>query len=256
MIPLQRPLAILDLETTGLSLSSDRIVEICILKIIPSGEQVWFEQRINPTIPIPPKVSAIHGIYDHDVADKPTFAQLGQTIFDFLTNCDFGGYNSNFFDIPMLNEEFLRLELNLQLDSRKFVDVFRIFQKMEPRDLKAAYQFYCGKQLENAHSARADVAATWEVLQSQLEKYTQISRDMNDLHTFTAEDNRFVDLGRRMVYEGKDILFNFGKYKGQSVEKVLKENPQYYDWILKGDFLLDTKNKLREIMLRIKYNTK
>jgi len=260
MLNLKVPLAIFDLEATGLNLAKDRIVEISILKVQPDNSHEWYNKRINPTIPIPEEVSKIHGIYDEDIKEAPTFEQVSKEILKFIEGCDLGGYNSNKYDIPLLKEEMLRVELDLKMESRKIVDVFRIFQKMEPRDLGSAYKFYCGKTLENAHTAAADVQATYEVLLGQLERYgDKLENNMEFLHQFTSDGNKFVDSGRRMILDNGVVKFNFGKFRNQPVEKVLKENPQYYDWIMKNDFLLDTKQQLHKIYLQnlqTKFRTK
>ncbi len=257
MLQLTKPLAIFDLEATGINLASDRVVEISILKIHPDNTEEWKTMRINPTIPIPQQSSDIHGIYDEDVKDAPTFEEAAQELYNFLENCDLGGYNSNRFDVPMLKEEFLRVNMDLKTEQRKMVDVFRIFQKMEPRDLTSAYRFYCQKTLVNAHSASADVQATYEILLGQLKMYGEkLENNLDFLNEFTSDGNKFVDSGRRLVLEDGVVKFNFGKYKGKPVEQVLKSAPQYYDWIMKNDFLLDTKQKLTNIYLKLKYKVK
>lgn len=257
MLDLKCPLAIFDLEATGVNLAKDRVVEISILKIFPDQRQEWKTMRINPTIPIPKEVSEIHGIYDDDVKDAPTFKDAASELAKFFEDCDLGGYNSNKFDIPLLKEEFLRAEIEFDTSKRQFVDVFRIFLKMEPRDLTSAYKFYCGKDLENAHSASADVGATYEILLGQLERYgDKLENNMDFLNRFTSDGNKFVDTGRRLVNDNGVVKFNFGKYKGQAVAKVLVQSPQYYDWIMKNDFLLDTKQKLTNIYLQTKFKVK
>jgi DNA polymerase-3 subunit epsilon len=256
MLELKRPLAIFDLEATGIDIAVDRIVQISILKIMPNGDKIWYNETINPTIPIPKKTSLIHGLYDEDVANAPTFAEVAKNLYDFLKNCDLGGYNSNRFDIPMLNEEFLRLEMDIETDKRKFVDVFRIFQKMEGRDLASAYKFYCQKELLNAHDAKVDVKATYEVLMGQLARYgNDLAGNIDFLDEF-SNDNNFVDYGRRLVLEEGVVKFNFGKHKGKSVEEVLRKEPQYYDWIMRNNFLRDTKQKLSAIRLAMKFKMK
>ncbi len=253
MLQLKRPLAIFDLEATGINIAKDRIVEISILKVLPDGSEVSKTLRINPSIPIPPHVSEIHGIYDEDIKDAPTFAEVAKELDHFLKDCDFAGYNSNRYDIPLLNEEFLRVDMDLQIEQRKSIDVFRIFQKKESRDLKAAYKFYCDKQLENAHSAEADVKATYEVLMAQLGRYEDLQNDVKFLDEYTT-DTSFVDFGRRLIRDEKGVIkINFGKHKGRPVEEVLTKHPQYYDWIMRNDFLLDTKKKLTAIRLQMKF---
>lgn len=256
MLKLKRPLAFFDLESTGVNLATDRIVEFSIMKLMPDGSKIWKTMKINPTIPIPKEVSAIHGIYNKDIKDKPTFADIAKDLFLFLKDCDLAGYNSNKFDIPLLNEEFLRLGMDLQTEKRQLVDVFRIFQKMEKRDLTSAYKFYCGKTMENAHQAEADVKATYEVLLGQLKRYEdELEENIDFLHEFSTDHN-FVDGGRRLVKEDGVVKFNFGKHKGKPVEEVFRREPQYYDWMMKSDFLLDTKQKLRALRLASKFRLK
>ncbi len=247
---LKNPLVFFDLETTGINVASDRIVEISWLKITASGEESGFTQLINPTIPIDPKATAIHGISDEDVADKPTFKEIARTLANELEGCDLAGYNSNKFDIPMLAEEFLRAEVDFDMSRRKLIDVQVIFHKMEQRTLIAAYKFYCGKVLENAHSARADPLATYEILTAQLDRDDQLENSVEFLAGFSAA-NRSVDFAGRIILNDQDVeVFNFGKYKGQPVEEVLKKDPGYFSWILNGDFPLYTKKVLTNIKLR------
>lgn len=247
---LKRPLIFFDLECTGNNISRDRIVEISYIKIAPDGKEEKATERFNPTIPIPPEISKIHGIYDADVKDKPTFAQRARELAKAMENCDFAGYNSNKFDFPMLVEEFLRCGVDFDTDNRKFIDVMRIFHVMEPRNLAAAYRFYCDKILENAHSAEADTAATFEIFRAQLTRYDALQNDIDYLHKFSGQSN-FVDLAGRMVYnqDGKEV-FNFGKHKGRVVSEVLKQEPAYYDWMMNGDFPQQTKKVLTRIRLR------
>lgn len=252
MLQLQRPLVVLDLETTGISLSQDRIVEISMLKIYPDATETILTYRINPLMPIPQQASEIHGIYDKDVANCPSFARLAPDIFNFLDNCDIAGYNSNYFDIPLLTEEFLRVNLIFKTNDRFLVDVYKIFQKKERRDLQGAYRFYCQKELKNAHSAEADVRATYEVLLAQINQYPTLANDVQKLHDFSLEAN-FLDSGRSFVISDDGIVrFNFGKHKGKPVEEILKSERQYYDWIMKSDFPRDTKQKLTEIKENMK----
>lgn len=255
MLSLEKPLAFFDLETTGINVATDKIIEISVLKIYPDGNEQSKTWMINPGMPIPAEASAIHGIYDADVAQAPHFKEVAHEINTFLDGCDIAGYNSNKFDIPMLIEEFLRLDLNFNED-RRYVDVMRIFTLMEKRTLEAAYKFFCNKDLENAHSAEADVRATYEVLLGQLERYHgQIKNSIQELHEFT-KDGDFVDFARRMIYKNGKEYFNFGKYNGQSVEDIYRKEPQYFDWILNNDFPLHTKMKLRNIKLRLKQQNK
>lgn len=259
---LKKPLAFFDLEATGINIVRDRIVEISVVKALPNGEEEVRTRRINPEMPIPIESSMIHGIYDEDVKDCPTFKQIARDLANFLEGCDLAGFNSNRFDVPMLVEEFLRVGVDFDIKNRRLIDVQRIFHLMEPRNLSAAYQFYCGKELVGAHGAEADAVATYEVLNAQIKHYkgvqikdsdgnitTPIENDMEALHQLTASNN--VDLGGRMVFnEDGEELFNFGKHKGKKVVDVLKKEPSFFDWMQKGDFPLDTKRKLTEIRLR------
>ena len=246
---LTRPIAFIDLETTGTNLGTDRIVEIAIVKIQPDGTSQVKRKLINPEMPIPAGASDIHGITDDMVKDAPAFRQVANEVKQFLDNCDFGGYNSNRFDIPLLMEEFLRVPLEVDMKGRRMIDAQKIFHMMEQRTLGAAYKFYCGKTLEDAHSAQADATATWEILEAQLEKYPQIGNTVDAIVKYTGEDN-VVDFARRFIMENAKEIFNFGKHKGRPVEDVLKAEPQYYDWMMKGDFPLHTKQKLTEILNR------
>ncbi len=251
MLKLDKPLAFIDLETTGINIGTDRIVEISILKIMPDGSRITLTERINPEMHIPESSSAIHGITDADVKDKPTFRQKADELRDFLDNCDLAGYNSNKFDIPVLAEEFLRAEKGFD-ENRRYIDVMRIFTLMEKRTLEAAYKYFCNKELTDAHSAEADVRATYEVLLGQLRMYgDQLKNDVQSLHEFTS-DGDFVDFGRRMIMKDGKECFNFGKYAGQTCEAVYRREPQYFDWIYKSDFPLHTKLKLKMIEFRIK----
>ena len=247
---LKNPLIFFDLETTGTNVANDRIVEISYLKIFPNGEEKSNTMLVNPTIPISPKATSIHGIKDEDVKDKPTFAEIaGQLAKDF-EGCDFAGFNSNKFDIPLLAEEFIRAEVDLDLKKRRFIDVQVIFHKMEQRTLSAAYKFYCNKSLDDAHSAEADTKATYEVLKAQLDRYDNLENDLDKLSAFSSH-NRNADLLGRIIYneEGKEV-FNFGKYKNQPVEEVFEKDPGYYGWIINNEFPLYTKKVITEIKLR------
>ncbi len=248
-LQLIRPICFLDLETTGVNVSTDKIVEIAIVKISPDGTQVIKRKLINPEMPIPKIVSDIHGITDEMVKDAPTFKSVANEVKQFIEGADLAGYNSNRFDIPMLNEEFLRAGVSVDIESRKLLDVQKVFHMMEQRTLTAAYKFYCQKNLDDAHSAEADAVATWEVLEAQLLKYPQIGNTVEAIVKFTGED-QIVDFARRFVIENGVEVFNFGKHKGKPVTQVLKEEPQYYDWMMKGDFALHTKQKLTEILNR------
>ncbi|WP_018342791.1 3'-5' exonuclease [Cytophaga aurantiaca] len=262
-IKINKPIAFFDLETTGVNISTDRIIEICIVRVSPPNETVEVKTfRVNPGMPIPDQSSAIHGIYDKDVADKPPFADIAQQVFQFMKDCDLGGFNSIRFDIPLLIEEFFRAGIEFDISKRKLIDSQRIFHLMEPRTLGAAYRFYCNKDLENAHSAEADTLATYHILKAQIEKYADkqvkdaegkvsvpIKNDMQVLHDFSV--GNMVDLAGRMVLSDKgEELFNFGKYKGMKVKDTLLKDPMYYDWIMKGDFPQDTKKKLTQIKLK------
>lgn len=246
---LTRPIAFIDLETTGVNISNDRIVEIAIIKILPDGTRQVKRKLINPLIPIPTGASDVHGITDEMVKDAPSFKQVANEIKQFMDNCDMGGYNSNRFDVPMLIEEFLRAGVSFSVDGRKLVDVQKVFHMMEQRTLGAAYKFYCNKVLDGAHSAEVDATATWEVLEAQIERYPQIGDTVESIVKFTGEDD-IVDFARRFVKENGVEVFNFGKHKGKPVTQVLKEEPQYYDWMMKGDFAMNTKQKLTEILNR------
>ena len=260
---LTKPIAIFDLETTGIKVATDRIVEICIVRQQPDGSITVKTQRVNPEIPIPAEATEIHGISNDDVKDCPTFRQLAHELARFLDNCDLAGYNSNHFDIPLLVEEFLRAGVDFDLKGRRFVDVQNIFHKMEPRNLSAAYKFYCQKELENAHSAEADTLATFEILKAQLDRYAgvtikdkkgvQVQPVVNDIKALSdfSFSNRAVDLIGHIVYNEKNVeVFNFGKHKGKAVAQVLKDEPSYYDWMMKGEFPLTTKKVLTALKLR------
>lgn len=246
-LQLTRPIAFIDLETTGINITTDRIVELAIVKISPDGSKIVKRKLINPLMPIPASSSAIHGITDEMVKDAPSFKQIANEIKQFIEGADLGGYNSNRFDIPMLLEEFLRAGIEYTVDGKKLVDVQKIFHMMEQRTLSAAYKFYCSKTLEGAHGAEADATATWEVLEAQLERYPQIGDSVESIVKFTGEDD-IVDFARRFVKEKGIEVFNFGKHKGKPVTQVLKEEPQYYDWMMKGDFPINTKQKLTEML--------
>jgi DNA polymerase III subunit epsilon len=247
---LKRPIAFLDLETTGINIATDRIVEISVLKISPSHNEEWLSTRVNPEIPIPPKSSAIHGIMDEDVADSPTFREIARNLAAFLEGCDLAGYNAIKFDIPVLAEEFLRVNIDFNFRKRKYVDAQVIFHKKEQRTLSAAYQFYCKKELIGAHGSKADTAATYEVLKSQLDRYKDLENDIEKLADFSSF-NSIVDFAGRIILDEKGVeIFNFGKHKGKPVEQVFREEPAYYSWMMNGDFPLYTKKILTEIKLR------
>jgi len=250
---LKNPLIFFDIESTGLNISKDRIVEISMVKVFPDGSQEVKTRRINPTIPISPEAQAVHHISDEDVKDCPTFKQIAKSLAQYMEGCDIAGYNSLKFDIPLLSEEFLRVDVDFDFRKRKLVDVQNIFHKMEQRTLVAAYRFYCDKDLTNAHSAEADTVATYEVLKAQLDRYSDsLQNDVGFLADFSNK-NKVVDYAGRMVYNDKDIpVFNFGKHKGKPVVEVLETEPSYYSWMMEGDFTLDTKQKLTEIKLSMR----
>lgn len=248
---LKNPLVFFDLETTGTNINTDRIVEICYLKVYPNGNEESKTMRINPEMHIPEASSAIHGIYDADVADCPTFKEVAKDIARDLEGADIAGFNSNRFDVPVLVEEFLRAGIDIDLTRRKFIDVQVIYHKLEQRTLSAAYKFYCGKNLEDAHTAEADTRGTYEVLKAQLDRYPDVlENDINFLSEYSSY-NKNVDFAGRIVYDDKGVeVFNFGKYKGMPVAEVLQRDPGYYGWVLNGDFTLNTKNVLTKIRLR------
>jgi DNA polymerase-3 subunit epsilon len=247
---LKRPLVIFDLETTGVNIQNDKIVELAYLKIYPDNRIERKSMRFNPERPIPAEVSAIHGIYDADVANEPTFKQRAQDIAAVFEGCDFGGFNSNKFDFPMLVEEFLRCNIPFNTANRKFVDAQRIFHQMEQRNLSAAYKFYCDKELINAHSAMADVDATYEVLLGQLKRYGDtLKNDIDFLHEFSGQSKNVDLAGRLVLNERNEPVFNFGKHKGKRVKDLFKVEPSYYDWMMNGDFSLDTKTKITELYI-------
>ncbi len=248
-LQLKRPLVFIDLETTGMNLSTDRIVEIAIIKVFPDDTKTIKQKLLNPQMPIPKNSSDIHGITDEKVKDAPTFKQVANELKQFIDDADFSGYNSNRFDIPLLMEEFLRAGLEIDMTNRRLVDVQHIFHMMEKRTLGAAYKFYCEKELEDAHSAEADASATWEILQAQITRYQHLGNTLDTILQFTGEE-KIVDFARRFVMDNGIEVFNFGKHKGRPVSEVLKAEPQYYDWMMKGDFPLHTKQKLTEILNR------
>jgi DNA polymerase-3 subunit epsilon len=245
-LKLTRPIACVDLETTGTSIIHDKIVEISIIKIHPDGKKDIKTRRINPQMPIPKESSEVHGIYDEDVANEPSFKELANGIKQFLENCDLCGFNSNKFDFPILTEEFLRAGIEVNFRDRHLVDVQQIFFKKEPRSLSAAYKFYCDKEIQNAHSAEADALATIEVLYAQIDRYEDLQNDVEFLGKFSQGDD-FLDYSRRVKIVQTIPVFNFGKHKDKSVAEVFKKEPSYYDWIMKGDFALDTKNVVSKI---------
>ncbi len=250
-LALVKPIIFFDLETTGVDPAKDRVVEIAMIKLHPDGARSSYIKRVNPGMPIPKEASDIHGISDDDVKDAPLFKHIAHELYQWMQGCDLGGYNSSKFDVPVLAEEFLRCNIDVDFTERKMIDVQQIFFKMESRSLSAAYKFYCQKTLENAHSAEADVNATIDVLEAQLERYTDLSHEVAALHKFTGGE-QFVDYARRLVMKDGHPIFNFGKYKGMRVEDVFSKEPQYYDWMMQADFALHTKQKISEILNKMK----
>jgi DNA polymerase III subunit epsilon len=264
ILQLKNPVVVLDLETTGMNIATDRIVEIALLKVNIDGSEEEKLLRINPEMPIPQEVSQIHGIYDEDVKDEPTFRQVAKTLAKFIEGCDLCGFNSNRFDIPLLAEEFLRADVDIDLKKHKFIDVQAIFHKMEKRTLAAAYKFYCQKDLVDAHSAMADTKATYEVLKAQLDMYKDVEfedgkgvksipivNDVGKLSEFSSYDQN-VDFVGRIVFDENGVeVFNFGKNKGVPVEKVFREQPGYYGWMMESEFPLYTKKVLTRLKLKM-----
>lgn len=248
-LKLTKPIIFFDLETTGVNISRDRIVEISYIKVNPDGTEVSAEFRVNPEMPIPPESTAVHHISDADVADKKTFKQLAPELVKVFKGCDIAGYNSNRFDVPMLAEEFARADVDFDFTRVRFVDVQNIFHRKEQRTLVAAYRFYCGKELDNAHSANADTRATYEVLMAQLDRYDDLPNDIGFLSEYSSQSNN-VDLAGRLIRNDKgEILINFGKYKGMVAKKVLESDSGYYGWIQQGDFTEDTKRAFTKLKL-------
>lgn len=249
MLKLTKPLASIDLETTGVNPGTDRIVEIAIVKILPDGTRSIKRKLLNPEMPIPKTSSDVHGITNEMVKDAPTFKQVAQELKQVLDGCDIAGYNSNRFDIPVLMEEFLRAQVDFDMKGRRLIDVQKIFHQMEQRTLSAAYKFYCNKNLDGAHSAEADASATYEILEAQIERYPALGNTVDTILKTIGEDI-IVDFARRFVMDNGVEVFNFGKFKGRAVADVLRVEPQYYDWMMKGDFPQHTKQKLTEIYTR------
>lgn len=254
-LKLNRPICFFDLETTGIDVARDRIVEIAIFKVFPNGNKESKTWLVNPTIPIPPQVTAIHGISNEKVANEPTFRELASQIHNMIKDSDLAGFNSDRFDIPLLAEELLRAEVDFDMKNRVSVDVQTIFHKKEERTLSAAYKFYCNESLENAHSAEADTMATYEILKAQLDRYDDLENDMKSLATFTTRKKSVDFAGFIALNEDGKEIFTFGKNKGQLVEDILEKEPGYYGWIQGADFPLYTKKVLTGIKLR-KLNTK
>ncbi len=251
-IKLTRPICFFDLETTGVNTAKDRIVEIAIIRVEPNGQEITKTWRVNPEMPIPVEASKIHGIYDADVADAPTFKEIAQDIFNLIADADLAGFNSNRFDVPLLAEELLRAGIDFDLKTNHLIDIQNIFHKMEPRNLTAAYRFYCDGDLTNAHSAEADTKATYEIFKAQLDKYEDLPKDMKALSNFSAYF-KAADFQGRIIYNDKnEEVINFGKYKGQKVADVLQKDPGYYGWIMRADFPLYTKKIIKNVYDRIK----
>ncbi|GHT76513.1 DNA polymerase III subunit epsilon [Bacteroidia bacterium] len=253
-LELKNPIVFFDLETTGINIVSDRIVEISYLKICPDGEEESRTRRLNPEMPIPAQATEVHGITDEDVKDAPTFRTIAKSLASQIEGCDLAGYNSNRFDIPLLAEEFLRAGVDIDLMKRRFVDVQTIFHKKEQRTLAAAFKFYCNGDLENAHSAEADTKATYEILKAQLDRYPDLKNDITFLSEFSCFNNNADFAGRVIFNEKKQEVVNFGKYKGRLVEEVFREDPGYYSWIMQGDFPLHTKKVFTNIKLRLAFH--
>jgi DNA polymerase-3 subunit epsilon len=262
-LKLDKPIVFFDLETTGINFVNDRIIEYCFLRVQPDGSEKLITQRINPGIPIPKEATAIHGITDEMVKDMPSFKEIAHDLIQFLAGCDLAGFNSIKFDIPFIAEEFIRAEVDFDLKGRRFVDVLNIYHKMEPRNLRAAYRFYCGKELVGAHGAEADTLATYEILKTQVDKYADVEfedkfgqkhvpihNNIQALHDFSYH-NRAADLAGHIIFNDKnEEVFNFGKHKGLSVTAVFTKEPSYYDWMMKAEFPLYTKKVITGIKLR------
>lgn len=256
-LKLKKPIVFFDLETTGVQVAKDRIVEIAILKVFPNGNKESKTWLVNPTIPIPEVTTAIHGISDEKVANEPTFKELANEISELIHNCDLAGYNSNKFDIPLLAEEFLRVGIDFDMENRKAVDIQNIFHKMEQRNLVAAYKFYCDKDLKNAHSAEADTTATYEVLLSQLDKYEELENNVDFLADFSQRGGKFADMAGFIRFnDKKEEVLSFGKYRDVTLEQIWKENPGYFSWINQADFPLYTKNVMRNFATKMKLEKK
>ncbi len=250
LLNLKKPICFFDLETTGINITTDRIVEISVLKVHPNGKEERKTWRVNPQMPIPKEASTIHGIYDQDIANEPTFNELAKEVYQMIKDSDLGGFNSNRFDIPLLAEEMLRADIDFDMKNRQAIDVQTIFHKMEQRTLSAAYKFYCNKSLDDAHSAEADTNATYEVLKAQLAKYDELENDTKFLAEFSSR-KKFADFAGFIAYNSKgEECFSFGKHKGKLVTEVLEKEPGYFGWLLNADFPLYTKKVLTAIKLR------
>ena len=257
-LKLKRPLAIFDLEATGLNITQDRIVEIAIIKVNPDGSEEQFHSLVNPEMKIQDEVSQIHHIFDKDVEDKPTFKEIAKQVTDFIGDADLVGFNSNKFDIPLLSEELLKVKSDFDVSNREFIDVQNIFHKMEQRTLSAAYKFYCEKEIEKAHSAMDDTRATWEVMKAQVDRYNNLENNVSFLSEFSkAGNNTLLDFaGRLALNKNKEVVYNFGKNKGKTVKEILISEPGYYGWMMNADFPLYTKQCLKKEMEKIKLENK
>lgn len=251
---LTRPLCVFDLETTGIQITKDRIVQIAIVRINTDGKEDHFNRLVNPEMTIPDEIVAIHGVSNDRVKNEPTIKEIAQEIADFIGDADLAGYNSNKFDIPMLAEELLRCGFDMDLSNRHFIDVQNIFHKMEQRTLAAAYQFYCNQTMDNAHDALYDTQVTWEVFKAQMEKYPSLAAEVSELAEFTrVGDFKLLDFAGRLAIDSKgNSIYNFGKHKGKTIRQVMKEEPGYYGWMLDADFPLYTKQCLKKEMEKIK----
>jgi len=255
-IELKRPICFFDLETTGVNISKDRIVELSIIKVEPNGTEVTKTWRVNPEIPIPIEASKVHGIYDEDVKNEKTFKEIAQEVYEMIENTDLAGFNSNRFDVPLLAEELLRAGIDYDLKENKLIDIQNIFHKMEPRNLSAAYRFYCNGNLTNAHSAEADTKATYEIFKAQLKKYEDLPKNIEELSKFSSYFNA-ADFQGRIIYNDKnEEIINFGKYKGKKVEDVLLKDKGYYGWIMNADFPLYTKKIIKNVYERLELRIK
>jgi DNA polymerase-3 subunit epsilon len=251
-LELKKPLVIFDLETTGVNVSRDRIIDIYLIKAYPDGKEETLYKRLDPGVAIPTITSEIHGIYDQDVKGCPTFKDIAKELNTFIGDADFAGFNSNRFDFPLLVEEFYRADIDFDTEKRKFVDAQRIFHTKEPRNLSAAYRFYCNEKLENAHSAEADTRATWEIIKAQVDRYDDLPSTVDALHSFSGQ-NDLVDLaGRIRKNKAGEPTFAFGKHKGKTVSQVFKQESSYFDWMMRGDFPEQTKRILTRLMLQLK----
>lgn len=251
-IELSKPLVIFDLETTGVNVSRDRIIELYLIKAMPDGTEQTFSRRLNPEMPIPKESTEIHGISDADVKDCETFKDIARELNAFIGDADFAGFNSNRFDFPLLVEEFYRADIDFQTEKRKFIDAQRIFHKKEPRNLSAAYRFYCDSELNNAHSAEADTRATWEIIKAQVNKYDDLKPTVDALHSFSGQ-GELVDLAGRIRRNAQgEPIFSFGKHRGHTVASVFKKEPSYFEWMMNGDFPENTKRVITRLMLELK----